>query len=519
MANSIKPTTETTTGGAKKYLDYAGLNALWDNICDKFSPQWKTVSWEFIRDNNPTHNADNVVLPFQNLSNPPTEQGVANHSQLTNTWYTINAATPETAGVMSAADKTKLDGLESTAEQAVTVKTIMVGNSLDEDDAFPASALTINNTTDKAVAFGLSYDADSDLLSIMDLNYKPDPTNKPNDIVPRALSSVHILGDVLQNAFIDADNTYVTDIGKDGEEGLFIKITFITKTQDGDEGTTPVFINVADLIDIYTEGEGISIGDSDYIADGDPTRTQISIKAPTTTTKGGIISKKVYTGTAGNVAPTVQTPSTQALRYFGIETDSNGNAFVNAPSADVAVETATASDTVDNTSGSDTFTAVTGIQFELDKSTDKYIITPTTTTYTVAKETELSKTPTNAVATAGKIELNGAEEKSFKVISDVNVNDHTITLTEKTFTIKESELSFTEDDEILGTDAGGELVLEPGTTITVDMLSDLTIDAHHTLGKHKYTSITVKDPASIEIDYIEGLQWAIPITKQYLPNE
>ena len=504
MATSIKPTTNTS----KRYLDFEGLNALWDNICDKFSPQWKTVSWEFIRDNNPTHNTDNVVLPFQNLSNPPTEQGVANHSELTNTWYTINAATQETAGVMSAADKTKLDGLESAAEQAVTVKTIKVGNTLNDVNNLPASALTISDTINKEVAFGLSYDSDSDLLSIMDLNYKPDPENKPNEIVPRALSSVHILGDALKKAFIESAE--LTHTGKDGEEGTFIKIVFITETQDPNEEENTdrtIWIDVEGLIDIYTAGEGISIQDS-----------EISIVAPTTTTKGGIISKKVYDGTTNNVAPTVQNLSTQPLRYFGIETDSNGNAFVNAPSATAAKGTSTAAgDTIDNTVASDTFTVVTDVDFSLDTDTDTYTVTPKTTTFTVAMETKLSMgTPVADTDSPIDIKFGDGDDQtqSFTVISDIAVEDHKITLKETTYNITETAISFVTPEEDLG-----EITLKPGESKTIDVLSDITAEGTHTLKDHKYTSIKVENPESIEIDYIEGLQWVIPITKKHLPNE
>ena len=336
MATSLKTGVNTTTdNGAKKYLDFTGLNALWDNICDKFAPQWKSVNFDFIAASEPTHEASTVVIPFQNLSMPPTEQGVVDHTHVNQTTYTIKAATQTTAGVLSAADKKKIDELGETTENAVTIKTISVG-----DSATDKTPLTI--TTDKDVAFGLAYDANTDTLSIMDLNAA----------TPVALSSVHVLGDALTNALIDDVKLVTTD--DKGNTGTFIEITFsVVKHNDDHTETTDtkkIYLDVDDLISVYTPGDGINIEQTSTGLDGTTTTTTISLVAPTRISNdnkiGGILSNKIYTGavtnwknTSGTTAPAMQDLGTQTGRYFGIETDKDGRAFVNVPSAEAAIGT------------------------------------------------------------------------------------------------------------------------------------------------------------------------------------
>lgn len=509
MATSLNPTTETTDSGAKKYLDYSGLNKLWDNICDKFAPQWKSVNFDFIAETEPTHEASTVVIPFRNLSMPPTAEGVVDHAHVNQTSYTIQAATQTTAGVLSAADKKKIDELGETTENAITIKQVKVGNTLDENGPYTAAALTIETEDgSKDVAFGLSYDAETDMLSIMDLNHPDGPT---------ALSSVHVLGDALKtlNGFSDVDVTT--------ENGItYLEFTLTVTDQNGDDQSKSVKVNVSDLVSVYNAGNGISLSVVDDVTNDDK-ETSVTINvippkyASNKNTIGGVIPKKVYTGTvaswdvaAGTTAPTVQALGTQTGRYFGIETDKDGRAFVNVPSATASIGTSTiGTDTINNTAASDEFTAVTDIEFTLSNDGKTYTIVPKKTKFTVTQETEITKDTNSASIAKKDISLNGSEPQSFDVISDFEIsNDHKIKFNKVTHTIKETAITIAKEE----TPDTNNINLVPGAGAQeIRIVKEITEGAHHTIIEDSQNlSISVTDPASIELTYIQGLTYAVP---------
>lgn len=545
MATSLKTGVNTTTdNGTKKYLDFAGLNALWDNICDKFAPQWKSVNFDFIANSEPTHETSTVVIPFQNLSMPPTAQGVVDHTHVNQTTYTIQAATQSSAGVMSSADKQKLDNLEGTAESAVTLKGVMVGGKTLHlpNDATNTDQITdwkdcLTIDSNKHVAWTLEYNDVKDELQIIDLNAAE--ANK----VKSAVKVSEMLGVVLENALIE--KVELTSVNDKNESGTFIAITFKTDARDivdengtvTDSGvsTTTIYCNVADLIETYTEGDGISISQNATSIDGGATATTISVIAPkrvsTDNKIGGIIPNKIYNGavtnwknTSGTTAPAVQDLGTQSERYFGIETDKDGRAFVNVPSAEAAIGTSTnGADTINNTDANDTFTAVTDVEFTLSEDGKTYTVVPKKTVFTVSKETKLSEDTGSATVSKTDIILNGSTAQEFKVISDIEVNDHKVKLNSVTHTIKETEVSV-EDGSVDGEFTNNiDINLIPGetTAIKAPVITNVKKGTtHHAVERTgKTLSFTVADPASIEISYIEGLQWVVPITKQHFPNE
>lgn len=501
MATSLNPTGETTSGGAKKYLDYNGLNKLWDNICDKFAPKWKTVNFNTLTQ--PTHTATNVNLPFTNISVEPDANGVIDHTQANQFTITFNGATQDAAGVMSAADKAKLDNLEISTENSIPLKQVKVGNAL-TGGSYPATALKINTTGgSKDVSFGLSYNANTDQLSIIDLN----SSNK-------VLSSVHVLGDALKtlNGFSDVD--VITENGI-----TYLKFTLTVTDQDGNTQAKSVKVNVSDLVSVYNEGNGISLSVIDDATNDDKeTSVTINVIPPkyvsNKNTIGGIIPKKVYTGNvaswdvaSGTTAPTVQTLGTHTGRYFGVETDSAGRAFVNVPAATITKGTdSVKTSTHENNSANATFRAMTGLSWSLSSDGKTYTWVPEFTDFTHTKETKLSKAYATATSELNQadIVLNGSAAQTINYISGFDVSNHKITLNKDTFTIKETELSF-------DTDASGEIQLVPGTTSSVSSLTGITKTAHHKL-KRTYTNITVADPASIELTYIQGLTYAVPTT-------
>jgi hypothetical protein len=499
MATSLTPTNEKTTGGAKKYLDFAGLNSLWDNICDKFSPQWKTVSFDYISQDKLVPNASTIDLSFLSISDEPNATtGVINRTETNQKTLIFPAATQEKAGLMTAADKKKLDESTQTSENLVTIKKIKVGNQLSGGSTYNAAELTIDSN--KVVAFGLDYAADTDLLSIVDLN-----SNK------KILSQVHVLGDAIKTltGFTDADV-----IVKDGD--TYLKFVLNVTNQDGSTQSKTLEINVNDLVSTYTAGDGIDLTQTSTTTNDD-TETGLTIKliAPKTVSSvnkiGGIIPKKIYSNSitsanwgnsTGTTVPTVQALGTSSARYFGVETDGAGHAFVNVPVATFTRGTSTnATGTVNNNGGNGTFTAMTGFDWSLSDDGQTYTLTPNYTDFTVQKETKLSIN--EHAFTQSDIALSGNTNKSVKYISGIGVNDHGITVTTKTFNIKESELAFATDVNATA------VTLIPGTATSISPITGLDKDAHHTL-KKTITSVTVADPASIELTYIDGLKWEIP---------
>lgn len=525
MANSLKnpPATERAANGAKKYLDFAGLNALWDNICDKFAPQWKSVNFDHIAQTTPTHEEDKVVLTFQNLSMSPIEDGVIDHTHVTQKAWEINAATQEKAGVMSAADKTKLDGIESTAENAVTVKTIMIGGG--DSNADPV-ALKVSTQTDpskidfKAVAFGLDYDADKDFLSIVDLNDNS-----------KVLSQVHVLGGAFQDwGFADFGLSV-----KDNKTYLVFTLNVTNTKPDGTTTTVPktVEILVDDLISTYTAGDGINISQSSTdTTDETSTNTTISLIAPKRVSDdnkiGGIKSDKIYTGsvtnwknTSGTTAPAIQDLGTKSGRYFGIETDKDGHAFVNVPAADLTIGDAipqTAQNISNNSGSAAEFTVVSGFEPTLSDDGKTWTLAPKTTKYSLAAEEEITVTPATPVGDPSEINADGGVITYIDGIS-VEANTHKLSYQQKQVKIKETPLTVSPvTGDVI------EVSLIPGIANTIDFNVVTSVSANdpngHTLEETKQSvKIKVADPEAIDIDYIEGLKWVVPITKLHYRNE
>ena len=547
MATSLRnqdpnkePVTGTTLGGAKKYLDFTGLNALWDNICDKFAPQWKSVNFDFIATSEPTHEASTVVIPFQNLSMPPTAQGVVDHTHVNQTTYTIQAATQSSAGVMSSADKQKLDNLEGTAESAVTLKGVMVGGKTLHlpNDATNTDQITdwkdcLTIDSNKHVAWTLEYNDVKDELQIIDLNAAE--ANK----VKAAVKVSEMLGGVLENALIE--NVELTSVNDKNESGTFIAITFKTDARDiVDENgtvtesgvsTTTIYCNVADLIETYTEGDGISISQNATSIDGSATATTISVIAPMRASDnnkiGGVIPNKIYNtstvtnwkNTLGAAAPSIQDLGTQTGRYFGIETDKDGHAFVNVPAASIAIGDAIpqTAQNISNNDGAAELTVLSGIEPTLSADGKTWTLSPKTTKYTLAREEEVTITPPTAASSTSNF-VNGGKITYINGIT-VEENTHKLSYTTAEATLAETTLTVSPKAEA---DIAVSLIPGVQTTVDFNVVTDITANdpIGHTVEKTTQSvKISVADPASIEIAYIEGLQWVVPITKQHFPNE
>jgi hypothetical protein len=545
MATSLKnpPATEASENGTKKYLDFAGLNALWDNICDKFAPQWKSVNFDFIANNQPEvrvkeGTGEEVIdLKFQNLSMAPTADGVVDHTHVNQVNWELKCARKDTdsgeyvPGIMSSVDKAKLDALDSTLgsniDTAVKINEIKIGNA--KDTATTLVVETTKNdddTKNKVVAFGLDYDATKDELSIVDLN-----NNKAR------LSTVKILEDAFKDAMFQNADVIV-------ENGVtYLYFELLITPQQGSAYTKELKVNVNDLVSVYEAGDGIdlTIG-NDSTTDDNATSTKITLVAPKVVSNdnkiGGIKPNNIYseanvTGwtdkeTKG-AAPTVQELSNASARYFGVETDKDGHAFVNVPVATINIGTDSAADTqtISNNNSDAKFTVVSGLTKSLSDDGQTWTIVPELKEITLSREEEITVTPTApTAATTTTIVANGAEtidgKDNFITVIDgfeVEENTHKLSYTQKKIIFNETPVNVTDE-------AGDDITIDliPGVTTAknITVVTDLDPsdpNGHNLVKTTQKVSFTVADPSAIDIDYIEGLVWKVPITKKHFPNE
>jgi hypothetical protein len=493
----------------KQYLDKEGLDALWRKIDDTFSP--RSLAYR------PTvlgGDATSLTIQFKNANDEQTNIILP----LVNS---VDSMKPH-AGLMSPSDKDKLDSLDSTAENAVTLKNILVGggdNNVNPVKLTPNTTQTDASKDDyKSVAFGLSYDADSDLLSIVDLNTQVKDDNGNITTPATALSSVHILGDALKDAMIEK----VEVVNSDGaNDGLFLKFTFKTITQEGTVSNTGntriVYVNIADLVDIYTGGIGISIDNNKSSnAGADYTRrsTVINLKTADTNEIGGIKVHKNNTEVevSALTSDTSENINDTSHRYLGVEIDKNGQAFVYNPVE--VVDIADASTSTDNTNHGGTFTAMTGLTEDVDKTTGNITLQPTITTYTLPSETTLSKGD-EAAATTHELKFGD----TFTVMTDTTVDNHTITDVNTEFKLPVETVLTTSVDETISNDVvsvsssntveddDADPKVEPKMTVTLEFetLDEITVE-NHAIKQHRKKHTATIDIESIPVYYINSLQ-------------
>lgn len=179
--------------------------------------------------------------------------------EITNKGVNIPNATTEKDGMMSANDKTKLDSLDNYTLPAATTTTlggVKVPTNLSLMGSITGNHLGIDSEGELGLAYSLSYRRDSKQLRLEYLN----GTKGTYDV-----ASTIDCTDFIKDGMLESANVEVNPEGYDA--GTYIKLVFNT-----DAGKDPVYINVSDLIHEYTAGDGINI------ADGVISTTPISIK-------------------------------------------------------------------------------------------------------------------------------------------------------------------------------------------------------------------------------------------------
>jgi hypothetical protein len=328
MATSLK----------KQFLDYTGLQQFWGIIDAKFANKVdaaKVGSFTF------DTTAASVTMKYTDSAVSPKTYDIA-----------LPMASKDNAGMLSASDKSLIDDIDNKINDMAPFHGLKIdgkeiylpgkrgniglnfrtGGSVEDgtrtahielvDLAYQA---TYGNKTWKEITAG-EYDANKvNHLAYENKYYEwSDPTqagpvnNVNAPLMELPISSIDVSELVKAGLLNDADVVY-RSASEGVAEGMYLKLTFIT---DGAGTTTKdVYINVTDLVDIYSEGEGIEIANDAMNSDEG---------IGTGSSRTGTIKVRVATAdTLGAVRVGYTTDNTKQL--YKVELDANGNAFVAVP--------------------------------------------------------------------------------------------------------------------------------------------------------------------------------------------
>lgn len=338
-----------------KFLDLAGLSKFWSIIDHKFATKADAVKADTLAITD--KNSSTFSISYTDCNNSDDGTGAAQGYSLT-----IPTATATEAGLLSADHFQLIDDIENQINDMAPFHGLKLGNT--KDDASEV------NLAGKRASIGLNLNSSGDIgtpdrkayIELVDLNYPTNGTwstitkelyeansDKPEYhayivkgedgtetityhlwSVPGEAGPVNNLGEpITQKALSRID---VTEFVKAGllasadvvihEGKLQLKLEFFVGNEGG---TDTVYIDVTDLVDVYTAGEGISIGESTGSdADDQPTSTEISLKAATDSTLGGI-----------------KTGYVSADKNYAIKLDASNNAYVIVPWNETTVSATT----------------------------------------------------------------------------------------------------------------------------------------------------------------------------------
>ena len=232
----------------KQYLDYDGLGLFWGKIKENFARKSEALNTLSVVVDETDKNKVVIVGAYGDSTdeNPHIFTSDA-----------LPTASSTQAGLMTKEQATTLAGLVATGGQENIIEGIQIeGNNV-----------SLNN---KLANLGLKYESKlSDdgkkveaFISLVDLN----GGDAISEIPVTELTKTGIL----------AESTLVVD-PEGYAAGTYLKLGFNTVDAEGNISITYQYINVTDLIDVYTGGEGITVSDK-----------EISLKAASANTLGGI---------------------------------------------------------------------------------------------------------------------------------------------------------------------------------------------------------------------------------------
>lgn len=454
----------------KKYLDETGLATLWGRITNGFSPRWMAYRPTTIA-------ADGTTVAITHSSAATAEQKT--DGQGPDIVVTIPTVTTTKAGVMSAADKVKLDNMGSTAENAVTIKKIQVNNTdLSVDD-------------DKIVDWDFVYNESTDTLDIIDKN--------ASNAVLTSVAVNDFIGDAIKEAILtDAD---IVNEDGEGNSGTFIKLIFATKDQESATASTQeVYINVADLIDIYNAGDGIDIAQGAIDHNETQRTSTITLKIASTSERGGFVAGWVDANQEAVTRTDIDT------RTFVVGIGKDNKAMVTVPIGTITKSDSTFTGTAVNISPASGGSAnvVTGITVTEKEDHTGHNVVLTGNVVNISKETSVT-TDGNAGDT-GKVMAFGDTFTVFKDIEPTGTNGHQLTKSNTTWTLpklSKGNITSTADaasQTVVADNSGSQFVFEALTDITVGETTGVITPI-----KTKFTAQV--DVISIPIATIEALAY------------
>jgi hypothetical protein len=337
----------------KRFLDYAGLAQFWGIIDTKFATKAEAAEWGSFKFQNKNDDALNTVQMQYNNCLP---EGSGKEAKV----IELPKASRTAAGTMSADHFSIIEDLQANIESMAPFAGLDI-----EGDEVSLNARRANiglkyvvdgsvaedNRTAKIQLLDLSYPTDGEWLTSTaeeyEANHEANPgkyivyktytgsgtnmvtnyayykwtgetagpvnsTGKP--ITTHAVSEIDVT-ELIRTGLLES-----TDVVIEGGKTK-IKLGFIVHN-NGVDSVEYQYIDVTDLVDIYTQGEGITITDAENVADDTARTGVIKLNLATDTTKGGIKTGYV---------------NDKASRTYGVDVDENEKAFVNVPWKDVYV--------------------------------------------------------------------------------------------------------------------------------------------------------------------------------------
>ena len=328
----------------KKFLDYAGLSQFWGIITGKFATKDEAIKTISIGEGTAPQVTKDLIY------------STVNGQQ---TVVTLPSASTESSGLMSADHFKIIDDLKTNIDELAP----FAGLKIDGSEVSLTGRRA--NIQLKYESYGDAASGKSAYISLIDADYpsvgewsettetdylanaqtipgRYTAVQKGTDIKyykwsEESAGPVNSIGEPLHNlpiSKIDVTELIKTGLLKDADvvvnpagqaAGTYLKLVFNTSPDADTETTNTVYINVTDLIEIYTAGEGITITDiANEGADDIATTGVIKVNAATDTTLGAI--KLGYT---------------EGAKTYKVQLDSNNCAFVAVPWETVVVTSKT----------------------------------------------------------------------------------------------------------------------------------------------------------------------------------
>lgn len=328
----------------KKFLDYAGLSQFWGIITGKFATKDEAIKTISIGEGNAPQVTKDLIY------------STVNGQQ---TVVTLPSASTESSGLMSADHFKIIDDLKTNIDELAP----FAGLKIDGSEVSLTGRRA--NIQLKYESYGDAASGKSAYISLIDADYpsvgewsettendylanaqtipgRYTAVQKGTDIKyykwsEESAGPVNSIGEPLHNlpiSKIDVTELIKTGLLKDADvvvnpagqaAGTYLKLVFNTSPDADTETTNTVYINVTDLIEIYTAGEGITITDiANEGADDIATTGVIKVNAATDTTLGAI--KLGYK---------------EGAKTYKVQLDSDNRAFVAVPWETVVVTSKT----------------------------------------------------------------------------------------------------------------------------------------------------------------------------------